>query len=378
MKAIDFFIPNFDDLGAQMVAINVANSLVNYFNIRFVVFNDKGKFRNLLDNKIEVIQLDKGYLNINKIRIFNRLFQYLKYSKIEKTNIVVSFSPITNVIALFTKFFNSKLKVVIQEHCFPSVATEDRQNLSWFWAFMFKKVFYKFYNKSDLFITISEAIKIDFVNNFKINKDIIKIVRNPVNIDNIIFSTKEEVNDFNFESQKKYLIGVGRLVDQKNFTKLLDIFSLIRQKRSDVDLIILGHGPNLDSLIKKSIDLNLKDSVHFLGFKSNPYKFLSRANCFCLTSLWEGLPQVIAEAMICRVPVISVDCESGPKEMIINKETGILVDKDDNTLFADYICELIDNNKMREELINKSYNFATREYSIERCLNKYLEILNSI
>ncbi|MEI7451740.1 MAG: glycosyltransferase [Candidatus Falkowbacteria bacterium] len=378
MKKIDFFIPNFDDLGAQMVAINVANSLSSNFHIKFIVFLADGKFRNLLNSDIGVVELDRGWLNFGKVKVINRFLQYRAYSKKSKTDIVISFSPMTNIVALFAKFFNRHLKVVIQEHCFPSLAIKDRQNLSFFWALMFKMVFFRMYNYSDIFITISEAIKIDFVNNFKVRADVIKIVRNPININKIILNSKEVVSEFNFFDNKKYLIVVGRLVDQKNFSRLLDIFDLIRKKRQDVELIILGQGANRDALIKKANDLKLDAVTHFLGFNSNPYKFMARADCFCLTSVWEGLPQVLAEAMICKVPVISVDCNSGPREMIINGVSGYLIKQDDNNEFVQRVCEILDDEHLRLDIASKAYDFAVAEYSIEKCSKKYLEIIDLI
>lgn len=381
MKKVDFFIPNFDALGAQMVAINVANYLSKYFLINFVVFNDSGEFKKLLDKDIRIIKLDNSVLNFSKFKTLNRIIQYFKYAKKNKTDIVISFAPITNIVSLFAKFFNHSLKVVIQEHCFPSLAVKDRQNLSVVWAALFKNLIFKFYNYSDLFVTISGAIKEDFVNNFGVKSDLIKIVRNPVDINKITTLAELDIkrDKFVFENEKKYMIGVGRLVDQKNFSKLLDIFDIVKKNNPNTDLIILGQGPNLNDLVKKTEELDLVSSVHFLGFQDNPYQFLKRADCFCLTSVWEGLPQVIAEAMICKIPVVSVDCESGPREMIENNTTGILVDKKDDILFAKSVCDILNGRVINRDLIvERAYNFAVKEYSIENCLLKYLNIINSI
>ena len=378
MKKIDILIPNFDDFGAQRVAINVANSLSKDYEINFVVFNDSGPFKTYLEKDIEIKKLDYGIFDIQKLRILPRFFRYLKYTKENKTDVSIAFSPVANLVILFAKLFNNKLKTIIQEHGYPSLAIKDRQNMGPILEWVFRHIIFKLYNKSDIFICITKAIEEDFVNNFGINKEIVRVVRNPVDIEKINNLAKEPITDFKFEANKKYIIAIGRLAEQKNFFRLLRIFSKVRRNVPTSELIILGSGPDKDRLVQNAIDLEIRDYVHFLGFIKNPYNFLKKSDCCCLTSNWEGLPQVIAEAMICHCPMIANDCRSGPNEMIENNKTGFLILAEDEASFAKCVEKVLSNKSLSDIISDEAYKFASKEYSIEQCVINYKDILNSI
>jgi glycosyltransferase involved in cell wall biosynthesis len=378
MKKIDILIPNFDDFGAQRVAINVANALCTDYEVNFVVFNDIGPFKTYLNKDIKITKLDYGFLDIPKFRIFPRFYRYIKFTKNNNTDISISFSPVANLVILFAKIFRKNLKTIIQEHGYPSLAIKDRQNMGRILEWIFCNIIFKLYNNSNIFLCITNAIKDDFVTNFGINEKIIRVVRNPVDIKKIKQLMDEPVTNFQFDTKKIYMIGIGRLVDQKNFFKLLNIFSKVRKNIPNVELIILGDGPDKERLIKNSVELKIDKYVHFLGFVKNPYNFLKQSNCYCLTSNWEGLPQVIAEAMICKTPVIANDCKSGPNEMIVNGTTGFLIPMEDDTFFVEDIIKLLSNKDLHQKISDTAYEFANFEYSIEQCIINYKEILNSL
>jgi glycosyltransferase involved in cell wall biosynthesis len=356
----------------------VANSLCNDYEVNFVVFNDNGPFKTYLNKKIKIIKLDYGFFNIPKIRIFPRFFHYLNFIKNNKTDISIAFSPVANLIVLFTKILKPKLKTIIQEHGYPSLAIKDRQNMGPILEWFFRHIVFKLYNISNIFLCITEAIKEDFTKNFGIKKEIIRVVRNPVDIEKINKLINEPIPDFKFNPQKKYIIGIGRLVDQKNFFKLVSIFQKVKKIITNTELIILGDGPDKENLAKNAMKLELGESVHLLGFNKNPYAFLKKSNCYCLTSNWEGLPQVIAEAMICKTPVIANDCKSGPSEMINNGKTGFLIPMSNENLFVECIINILENKDLCKKITEEAYLFAQKEYSIEQCVINYKSILNSL
>jgi len=376
LKKIDILIPNFEDLGAQRVAINISNILSRKFDINFVVLDDIGPFKSYLNIAIPIVNLASMQINIPKIRVFSKGISYANFVKTRKTDISISFSPITNYYILFAKYSNKNLKTIIQEHAYPTIALKDRGNSSWFNEFIFRNILVRWYNKSDIFLTIANAIQEDFVEHYGVRKDIFRIVRNPLDIDKIIELSHEDVDDFEFKENVNYLIGVGRLSPQKNFTRLIEIFN--RLKMDNFELIILGKG-ELETQLKKQIEEhNLISKVHLLGFKSNPYKYISKANIFCLTSDWEGLPQVIAEAMICKTPVIAHSCKSGPDEMIQNNKSGILVEFGNEEDFAFQIENLINNTNLLRKITNCAFEFAYNEYSIEKVSKKYQSIIEEL
>jgi N-acetylgalactosamine-N,N'-diacetylbacillosaminyl-diphospho-undecaprenol 4-alpha-N-acetylgalactosaminyltransferase len=107
---------------------------------------------------------------------------------------------------------------------------------------------------------------------------------------------------------------------------------------------------------------NISDKVHFLGFQKNPYPYLKRAKFFVLSSMNEGMPNVILEALACGIPVISFDCLSGPSEMIINKFNGLLVENQNVEQLTEAMNIFVENNDLytncRENTLPSCQHFS--------------------
>jgi glycosyltransferase involved in cell wall biosynthesis len=129
-------------------------------------------------------------------------------------------------------------------------------------------------------------------------------------------------------------VTAGRLVPQKDQATLLRALAIAR-KRINARLIILGTGPLQASLEKTASDLGIRDAVDFLGFKENPLPYYREADAFVLSSNFEGLGNVLIEALGCGTPVITTDCPYGPAEIVQNGRFGILVPVGDSDAFGE-------------------------------------------
>src|SRR5690554_369115 len=123
---------------------------------------------------------------------------------------------------------------------------------------------------------------------------------------------------------KNSIVTIGRLVDQKNHLTLIKSFKKVVQKYPNQKLIIIGTGPLKEKLEKSIDELSLQNNVILFGITKNPYKYISQAKLFVLPSLYEGFPNVLCEAMLCKVMVLSSNCKSGPDEILIHNQTDIL------------------------------------------------------
>lgn len=152
----------------------------------------------------------------------------------------------------------------------------------------------------------------------------------------------------------------------------------LRKYIPDIQLVILGQGVYYNKLEKLVQSLNLKECVHLMGAKSNPYKYMYNADIFVLTSLYEGFPNVLVEAMSVGLPIVSVDCKSGPRELL-NDDVNITIKN--NYFLADYgiltpdflednCSEFIKEKFLKEAIIkllkNKKLYCRYRELSINR------------
>ena len=152
-------------------------------------------------------------------------------------------------------------------------------------------------------------------------KNVVRIY-NPIDID-AIAEKSMELNELPYD----YIIGVGQMeTNIKQFDKLIEAYSKSILPKSNIHLVLLGEGERKMTLQKLAKEKKNEDKVHFLGYQNNPFKYIKKAKFFVLSSLNEGLPNVILESLACGIPVVAFDCLSGPSEMIQHQENGLLVE----------------------------------------------------
>jgi glycosyltransferase involved in cell wall biosynthesis len=169
-----------------------------------------------------------------------------------------------------------------------------------------------------------------------------RVIPNSVNLQGIRELAQEPVEHPWLDDSTPILVAVGRLVEQKGFPYLLSAIKRLN-KRTPVHLWILGKGPLKSALEKQAESLDVGDNVQFLGFQSNPFKYMARSNLFVLSSLWEGLPSVLVEAMGLGLPVVSTRAPYGPQDVIQDGVNGFLVPVADPEAMADSIEYLLHN-----------------------------------
>jgi len=171
------------------------------------------------------------------------------------------------------------------------------------------------------------------------------------------------------------ILGMGRLVEQKNFPLLIRAFSAVRQQ-CEVRLVILGgdkssieqmaHRQELQDLAQ---ELGVADDVALLGYQSDPHAFLRAARVFVLSSSFEGFGNVVVEALLAGCPVVSTDCPSGPAEILDNGQYGTLVPVNDPESLAAGILAALASEPQSEKLRQRG-----REFSLERAVDGYHQV----
>ncbi len=189
---------------------------------------------------------------------------------------------------------------------------------------IFRKIYWKFFGKKVYKVTcptIATFERLKLLNIFDQKK--LHLLHDPVISPKIIVFKKKEAIDSKYNN-KKIIIAIGRLTKQKNFTFLLHCFALIKKKHPDYHLLILGSGEEENKLKKIIHNLKISNAVDLLGFEENPYKYLSKAECFILSSLWEDPGFVLLEAAYLNIPIIASNCPNGPEEILQNGLGGFL------------------------------------------------------
>ena len=313
-KKIAFIIGSLSGGGAEQVCVTLANNFAKLeYEVELIVLHLKdSKYLNRVSNKVKLINL-----NTNRVRYsFWKLFKYLYGNKPEIT--IIFDYQITLFVNVLNIFISPRIKIV--SRCMNTLSHKLKSNnilLKYFNKILIKSA----YNYSDLIISQSEGMKKDLVNNFRINKTNIKVINNPLN-ELIESNINRDINP-----KENYLLCIGRLEEQKNFNLVIEAFSKIKNRYPNLKLKIAGTGSLRKELIELSKKLEVSDRVEFLGFISG----INLINCYrnarltLLTSLFEGFPNCLIESIALGTPVVSVNCPSGPSEIIINNVNGILV-----------------------------------------------------
>ena len=179
------------------------------------------------------------------------------------------------------------------------------------------------------------------------------------------------------DCSSKHCLSVGRLIDVKDFSRLLDIWKMVVSKRSEWHLDIVGEGPEREALKQKIENLNLTSNVTLHEATSDVLPYYINSSIYLMTSRFEGLGIVLIEAQACGLPIVSLDCDYGPRHIIEDGITGCLIPYNDDKAMADAICYLIENPDKRQQMGIAALE-ASQRYKPEEIMNKWIEFFDEI
>jgi glycosyltransferase involved in cell wall biosynthesis len=174
-------------------------------------------------------------------------------------------------------------------------------------------------------VVVSREAADDLARTARLARERIEVIYNPV-ITPALREQAAQAPDHPWfaPGQPPVVLGVGRLTRQKDFPTLIRAFAEVRRRRT-ARLVILGEGEERPALTALVAELGLDPDVALLGFRDNAAAYMARAAVFVLSSAWEGLPTVLIEALATGTPVVSTDCQSGPREILQEGRLGDLV-----------------------------------------------------
>ncbi|MCP4970625.1 MAG: glycosyltransferase [Arcobacter sp.] len=376
---IAILINSLDGGGAERVVTTLLNNLIEKYECHLILMENKISYE--LDKRINVISLDEKSNQSGIIKLLSLpILAYKLTTIIKKYNFskITSFLYRANYVNILAKYISNH-NCIISERIAPGSMYNDTSINSKISKLLIRNL----YNKADLIIPVSKAIKTNLIENFDINIEQ-KVVYNPYDIDKINLLAEESIK-YPINKEKS-IITVGSLGSRKNHQLLIKAFSKIDDK--EYKLYILGKGEEESSLRSLAKELGIEKKVVLLGFDNNPYKYLSKSNIFVLSSNSEGFPNVLAEAMVCGCSVISTDCLSGPREILApssdvnfqlkNKiefaEYGILTPIKNVDMLSKALDIMITDKKLN---INYKEKVTVRanDFRIKKIIKQYEEII---
>ena len=360
-KKLIFFMPSMDGGGVEKNLIIIANYFIHYIkNITLITFDSK--FNNNFNKKIKILNVKKN--NTKKkyskyYKYFRCLFLLIKENYKNKNSLIFSFQA--NIYVLILSSF-LRYKVISRSNSSPAGWGSNT----------IKNIIFKFFFKfAKEIIVNSKEFQNQFNKKYKLKT---KLIYNPLNKKEIIEQSKVPLK-LNFFNSKKNLkiINIARFSDQKDHETLLKSFKIIN-KRIKSKLLIIGYGANENKIRNFVSKNNLNKNVKILNFKSNPFNYIKKSDLLVLTSRFEGLPNVLLEAQTLKKYVISSNCPTGPREILLNGELGGLFKIGD---YKSLYLQVLNFHK-KKSTYNKKISLAFKKlnrFDFKTNCNKYLNLI---
>lgn len=347
-ESICIFAPNLAGGGAERVVSILASQFAeNGYKVDLILANAVGPYLANIPDSVNVIDL-----NCKKVLL--SLPKLVKYLRIYQPSMLFTSQMHSSTIALWAvKLAGVKTRTFIRQ---PTMLRASYDNKSWN-SKLRQKAFLTTARLADKVIVTSETMAKEFQSVSKVPKDKIEIIYNPVPIKEIEIKSFEPIEHTWFKKGKPpVILAVGRLTTVKDFETLIKAFAIVQEEKP-AHLMILGEGAlraKLEQLVEK---LDINEVVQMPGFVENPYKYMKHADVFVLSSLWEGFPNGMIEAMACGTAIVATDCDGGASEILEHGKWGALVPVGDEQLMARAILKKL-NSEDIQNTVERAENFS--------------------
>ena len=361
-KKILFFMPSFEGGGVEKNIIIIANDFASRnSNVSLITANKELKKK--FNKRINFISPKNNFWSSKK-----RFFKYMiciffLYLEFNKNNDFHVFCFQGNLICtIFCKIFG--IKIIIRPNSSPSGWSKN----------IFKKIFFsKILKFADLIVVNSLFFQKEIKSKFKLNS---RFIYNPLNKAEIFNLSKKKIRFNFFKKGHINLISVGRLVQQKDHMTILKAVNLLKDKIK-LRLLIIGDGDQKKNLLEFIRKEKLNKFVKIKNRAENPYPYIDKAHIMLLSSQYEGLPNVLLEAISLKKFIISSDCPTGPKEILENGKNGFLFKIGDYKKLSQLILFYKNNRRICSKIIKNSYKRSDR-FDLKINLDKYFNLFKKI
>lgn len=352
------FVPRLDVGGAQRVLV----TLLNYFdrsrlNLHLVVLGHaNGELVGQLPKDIAVTYLNKSHVRSSISGIVRLCWRH------KPDVIFVNLSYLCLTFSILRPFLPKSASIVARE---SNIITQN--NKAYRFPALWNWLYRTFYHRLDHVICQSEAMRADVDKNFNLDKSQLSVIANPVDIARIRhlgeYKPAKVHNRGKVKNRKASLVAVGGLRAEKNFDGLIRAMALLRDKNFVLDII--GDGIESQMLRNLSAELELGDKVAFHGLRMNPYRTMARADGLVLSSHYEGLPNVVLEALALGTPVISTPA-GGVATSLLRGRNGCFLARDAS---PEALAEALES--WLQSTPNRMPEDAADEFAVTRIAHQY-------
>lgn len=366
-------------LGTQIARAGAQNVLLNQaawfdkqgYSVTVVFFYDK---QDLLEEwrkkyTFPILNLNAwraiGSQSGNVFRLLVGISKLYKLMKQEKFDVVETFTPHSNIIGLPIAFF-ARIPLRIGTH-HGKIENAPR----WIPRLHGIIINSKFVSK---LVVVSSQVRNMAIEDERINSGKVQVIHNgiiiPKLLSNISEIRQQLRSELEIDNNANIVITLGRIVIQKGHRYLVEAIPIVLEKHPNTVFAIAGEGELLQEVKAKADDLGINEHLKFLGNRENVKDLLIGADVFVLSSLWEGLPIAMLEAMVYETPIVVTKVE-GILDIIEHNKHGITAEPKDKLALANGIIYMLDNPREAELMGKKARKLVSSEHSVDIMCGKY-------
>ena len=299
-KNLMLMVPMLHQGGFERVCVKTARLLQEYYNVCILIFSSKDI--NYDVTGLDVVDIDvpseKGLVN-KVLNVLKRVRKVRRIKKERNIDICYSFGSSANYVNTLSR---AGEKVLTGLRCQTDLESPRQVKL--------------FCRRSDQVLSCSKEIVRQLLSDFKYDRS--TYIYNPLDIQDIQNRAGETPDDYPFLGDDIKVFSCSARNDYiKGIWHLVKAFSLVQYKHPEARLIVLGAG-NWERYKEMAKALKIKDKVAFTGVKKNPFPYVAASDVYVCSSNHEGFPNAVLEAMALKKPVISADCKTGPREILLS------------------------------------------------------------
>jgi len=381
-KKIAFVLTSLRKGGAEGKAQKIIKALSPHFEVELFLFNKVVEYE--LPQEVKICALGSRYalLRDSWLQLPLILFRLIWFSRKNNLDITYTFDYMPNLLCAINKAFGWKGKVIINQ---VNNSKLELKTYNFFKRNLIKVFMLRFYPYANQVVVPSRGLKQAIEKQFEMNPDTITYMPNPIDVKQILQLSKESFPENLTAPGGFVFIHVGNHGRAKNHVLLLKAFSKLCHR--NCELWLIGRGTD-DNVLKRLVsELGVENKVRIFGQVHNPIPFMFKANCLVLSSDYEGSPNVLIEALACKLPIIATDCDYGPREILsdvdLNKtltdefeivKHGILVPVGNVSILTSAMVHCIDYPGLMDSFTEKAAE-RVLPWDIEKYTNKYIELL---
>lgn len=356
---IAFHFPSLASGGVEKMRILLAKEMLKRgISVDFVLCQARGEYKSMVPEGVRIVDLEAP-------RTLSSVLPLARYLKETSPDYLISSLGPQNVSAIAAKIFSgAKTKVFLTQH--NSLSNQSKKES--FQQKLIPLLYRYILPKADGVISVSSGIADDVSNVTGFERECIQVLYNPAKLDH----SDDDIIEPDDVKGMRYIISIGRLIPQKGYDDLLRAFSKVCGKDSQINLVILGVGPLENELKELSRNLGVYGRVKFLGFKSNPGDYIRFSKLLIMASRYEGFGNVLVEGLSMGVPVVSTDCEHGPREILEDGKYGYLVPVGDIDAMSEAISKAMSTPSDSKFLKERAQYFL-----VEKVVDRYLEYIGA-